>query len=46
MNKTIRNLIYLLMIASIVFFAGCTGKETTTTERHRFQLLRKNPYPL
>jgi len=31
MNKTIRNLIYVLMITSIVFFAGCDGKETTTT---------------
>jgi len=30
MNKTIRNLTYVLMIASVVFFAGCTGKETTT----------------
>ena len=30
MNMTIRNLIYVLMIASVVFFAGCAGKETTT----------------
>jgi carboxymethylenebutenolidase len=33
MNKTMRNLIGILMIASFVFFAGCTGKETTTPEQ-------------
>jgi carboxymethylenebutenolidase len=30
MNKTIRNVTYVLIIASVVFFAGCAGKEKTT----------------
>ena len=30
MKKTIRNLTCVLIIASIVFFAGCAGKEKTT----------------
>ncbi len=31
MNKTIRNLTCVLIIASVVFFAGCAGKEERTT---------------
>lgn len=30
MNKTIRNLTLVLIIVSVVFLAGCTGKERTT----------------
>ena len=30
MNETIRKLTFVLIIVSVVFFAGCTGKEGTT----------------
>ena len=30
MNKTMRKLMFVLIIISVVFFAGCTGKERTT----------------
>ncbi len=30
MNKTIRNLTFILIIASVAFFSGCAGQEIST----------------
>lgn len=43
MNKTIRNLTYIILISSVVFFAGCAGKEITTPAQTPVSTPSQNP---